>query len=51
VAPYCTVDEVRAAVTRDLNKLAGSAASMEDEQFAAAIDNAQGQVDGKLRRL
>jgi phage gp36-like protein len=51
VAPYVTVDEVRSAVTRDLNRLAGSAAVMSDDQLAAAIDNAQAQVDGKLRRL
>lgn len=51
MSPYVTVDEVRSAVTRDLNKLAGSAAVMSDDQLAAAIDNAQSQVDGKLRRL
>jgi phage gp36-like protein len=48
---YVTPDEVRAAVTRDLNKLAGSTASMDNNQIQAAIDNAQAQVDGKLRRL
>lgn len=48
---YATADEVRAAVARDLNKLTNTTASMDDQQFVAAIANAQAQVDGKLRRL
>lgn len=51
MAPYALVDEVRAAVTRDLNKVSGSSASMTDDQIEAAIDNAQSQVDSKMRRL
>ncbi|MCW2902592.1 MAG: hypothetical protein JWO67_4857 [Streptosporangiaceae bacterium] len=51
MAPYASPDEVRAAITRDLNRLGGSAASMDDQQLDAAITNAQSQVDGKLRRL
>lgn len=48
---YATPDDVRGAITRDLTKLKQSAASMSDEQIQANIDNAQSQVDGKLRRL
>jgi phage gp36-like protein len=48
---YATPDEVRAAVVRDLNKLSQSTASMSDTQIQANIDNAQAQVDSKMRRL
>lgn len=46
---YATVTDVRLAVARDPSK-ARSAANLADDQINQAIEDAQSQVDGYLRR-
>lgn len=49
MAAYATVDDVTSAVARDVFRQDRTPASLDDDQIAAAIDNAQSQVDGYLR--
>jgi phage gp36-like protein len=49
VAAYATVDQIRLAVARDPSKLLGSAATLTEEQLDLVLEQAQAEVDGKLR--
>lgn len=49
MAAYATVDQVRLAVARDPEKFVGSAATLRDEQLQMALDEAQAEVDARLR--
>lgn len=46
---YVTVDEVRRAVTRSSSRQANTTGSLPDDQITDAIDNAQSEVDARLR--
>jgi len=48
-AVYATSDDVRSAVARDLDKVSGTAASMDDGEIDLAVRNAQAEVDARLR--
>jgi phage gp36-like protein len=45
---YCTVDDVRGALTRDPEDTVGTAASMDDDQLTACIVDGQNEVDSRL---
>lgn len=46
---YATPDDVRSAVARDIRSTSQTAAEMSNAQLTANIDNAQAEVDSKLR--
>jgi phage gp36-like protein len=49
VVAYAQVSDVRIAVSRDSNRPRNTAAEMSDEHIQAALDNAQAEIDAKLR--
>jgi phage gp36-like protein len=48
-AVYAEPEQVRAAVARDPGNAAGTAGSMADSQLQESIDNAQAEIDARLR--